>query len=252
MKSLILADIHANLAAFEAILEKEGSWDTFIFLGDAVMAGPNPDEVLSLLSSLGGTFIIGNHDREVLELDSDASVTNPDKKWGQWHRKNISKANLDFLASFQESCVLEIQGLVMRFSHGRLSREMGGRLWPDSSPEVFAFLANQHPESYVWVGHSHVQFQKTHDDTTFINPGTVGAGYLGQPLACYAMIRDGQVELKAISYDVEKTCWAMESRARDIVEEAFIEDWKECWRTGVLPAQYFIRDYTPLRERGYR
>ncbi len=90
MKTLIVADIHANLSAFEAILNKESSWDTFIFLGDAVMAGPSPDEVLSLLLSLDGIYIMGNHDREVLELDPDADTANPHRKWAQWHRKNIS------------------------------------------------------------------------------------------------------------------------------------------------------------------
>jgi predicted phosphodiesterase len=81
MKSLIVADIHANLAALEAIPMKEGSWDTFIFRGDAVMAGPNPDEVLSLLSSLDGIYIMGNHDWEVLKLDTDEVTTNPHRIW---------------------------------------------------------------------------------------------------------------------------------------------------------------------------
>ena len=40
MKTLIIADIHANLAALEAILDKEHAWDRFVFLGDAVIAGP--------------------------------------------------------------------------------------------------------------------------------------------------------------------------------------------------------------------
>ncbi|MFC1713487.1 metallophosphoesterase family protein [Candidatus Poribacteria bacterium] len=252
MKSLIVADIHANLAAFEAILDREGSWDTFIFLGDAVMAGPNPDEVLSLLLSLNGIYIMGNHDQEVLELDPDADVTNLHRKWAQWHQKNISRANLDFLAEFQDSCAVENQGLTMKLTHGCIPREMGRRLWPDSSAETFAFLASQHSEPYILVAHSHVQFRKTHHDKTFVNPGSAGAPYLGQPLACYAVIQDGHFALKATSYDAEKTCQTMEDRARGIMEEAFIEDWKECWRTGLLPDRYFIRDYTPLREQGYR
>ncbi len=129
---------------------------------------------------------------------------------------------------------------------------MGGRLWPDSGPEVFKFLASQHPEPYILVGHSHVQFKKTYHDTTFVNPGSAGAPYLGQPLACYAVIQDGHFALKATPYDTEKTCQAMQDRAHGIMDEAFIEDWKECWRTGLLPDRYFIRDYTSLREQRYR
>ena len=66
MESLILADIHANLAALEAILAQEGSWDEVIFLGDAVVGGPQPDETLSLMTTLQGVFLMGNHDREAL------------------------------------------------------------------------------------------------------------------------------------------------------------------------------------------
>jgi len=252
MKSLIISDIHANLAAFEAILNAEASWDTLIFLGDAVLAGPEPDEVISLLSSLDAICVMGNHDREVLELDRNATMTSPAGTWSKWHRENISKDNLDFLAGFRNSYVLETQGLVLRLTHGCLSRDMGGRLWPDSDLAVYASLASQYPEPYILLGHSHVQFQKTCCGATFVNPGSAGAPYLGHPLACYAVMQDGQITLNAIPYDVEKTCRTMESRARGVVEEAFIEDWKECWRTGRLPSRYFIRDYTPLRNQGYR
>ena len=251
MKSLIVADIHANLAAFEAILDKEGSWDTFIFLGDAVMAGPEPDEVLSLLSSLNGIYIMGNHDREVLKLDPDEVTANPHRMWAKWHRKNISDANLEFLASFQEQHTLKDQGLVMKLIHGCLPREMGGRLWPDSGPDVFAFLSHQHREPYILLGHSHVQF-KNCPGTAFVNPGSAGAPYLGQALACYAVIQNSRIKLEATTYDVEKTCQAMEERAQGVIAEDFIDDWKQCWRTGLLPSRYFIRDYTPLREQGYR
>jgi hypothetical protein len=129
---------------------------------------------------------------------------------------------------------------------------MDGRLWPDSSAEGYEFLSNQYPEPYILLGHSNVRFQRIQRNTTFINPGSAGAPYLGHPLVCYALIRDVQVTLEATHHDVEKTCQEMEERARGIVEEDFIEDWKQCWRTGVLPSRYFIRYYTPLREQGYR
>ncbi len=60
MKSLIIADIHANLASLEAVLESESSWDEVLFLGDAVVGGPHPNEVLSRLSELDGVFLMGN------------------------------------------------------------------------------------------------------------------------------------------------------------------------------------------------
>lgn len=252
MKILITADIHANRAALEAVLDREHSWDMFVFLGDAVLAGPEPDEVLSLLRELDGIYIMGNHDREVLELDLDEHTTNPGRQWAQWHRRSISDRNLEFLARFADECVLDIEGFLAKAIHGVMPPDFGGRLWPDSPPETFQYLGSKHMEPLVLVGHSHVQFDCTRGHTRYINPGSVGAPYLGQPLACYAIIQDDQVELRATPYDVEKTCRSMRERAQAVVDEAFIADWTEGWRTGTLPKRYFIRDYDPLREQGYR
>jgi len=241
MKSLILADIHGNLAALEAILERERHWDEVIFLGDVCEAGPNVDEVLSMLSTFKGVFLMGNHDQRVLNNSSMSD------------RQLMANRNLDFLSRFQETCVLENQGFTMRLTHGVLPREWGCRLWPDSSPEVFSALVEKYPEPYILIGHSHVQFRKTHDGKHFINPGSVGAPYLGQPLACYGVLSEGQIELKATTYDVEKTCRAMDRLAvRGIKDKKEVEAWKKAWRTGTLPEGAYIRDYTPLIEQGYR
>ena len=90
----VLSDIHANLAALEAVLDDEGSWDRFVFLGDAVLAGPQPDEVLSLLREVADVCLTGNHDREVLSLDMDEPVSGASRSWRRWHRESISPENL--------------------------------------------------------------------------------------------------------------------------------------------------------------
>ena len=252
MKTLIVSDIHANRSAFEAVLHREQSWDRFMFLGDAVLVGPEPDEVLSLLRELDGICLMGNHDKEVLNLDADEHMISPGRKWAQWHRRSISDWNLEFLASFEDECVFSTQGSVMKAFHGVMPSEFGKRLWPDSPTEAFQYLSNKYVEPYIFLGHSHVQFDCVRGNTRFVNPGSVGAPYLGQPLACYAVIQNGQVELRATPYDVEKTCQAMRERAQGVVDNDFIADWTEGWRTGNLPKRYFIRDYRQLREQGYR
>ena len=252
MKTLIISDIHANKSALEAVLNKENTWDKCIFLGDAVISGPEPDEVLSILKSLDCITIMGNHDKEVLELDPDGFVVDPVKKWAQWHRKNISNQNLAFLAGFAEESVVHTQGFVAKAIHGIMPDAFGKRLWPDSPQKSFQYLSHKYTESCILVGHSHVQFDSTRGNTRFINPGSAGAPYLGQPLACYAVIQDGQVYLRATTYDIEKTCRVMIERAESIVDDDFITDWIHGWRTGTLPKRYFIRDYSQLRQLGYR
>ena len=250
MKNLIISDIHANLAAFRAVLDAAGTWDRLVFLGDAVLAGPQPDEVLSLLRELDAVCIMGNHDREVLELDTEALAEKPERAWAQWHRRNILEPNLAFLAGFRDSCVVNSGPLAMRGVHGVLPRDLGGRLWPDSEPEHFASLARIEP--VILFGHSHVQFKHEQGGRRYINPGSVGAPYLGQPLACYAVEEEGQFDLAATPYDTEETCRIMKERACEVVDSGFIEDWCQGWRRGTLPSRYFIRDYAPLQQRGFR
>ncbi|GAF99289.1 unnamed protein product, partial [marine sediment metagenome] len=250
VKSLILADVHANLSALEAVLDRESTWDEVIFLGDVVVAGPQPDEVLSLLASLDGIFLMGNHDREVLEVDPDAQETDADRLWVQWTRRQISERNLRFLHSFSDTCVLQRDGLAMRLLHGVLPQEWGYRLWPDTAPQFFASLADRYSEPVILSGHSHVQFQKVQGGITFINPGSVGQPRLEQPLACYAVLRDGQINLEAVPYDVERTCRAMDRVSLN--DEEFLNTWKESYRRAVTPARYGVRDLSHLRGKGYR
>ena len=63
MRYLIISDIHANLAAFEAVLEDaKGLYDEVWCLGDMVGYGPNPNECVELLQTLDHICIAGNHD----------------------------------------------------------------------------------------------------------------------------------------------------------------------------------------------
>ena len=67
MRILVLSDIHANLAALEAVLQDaEGKWDEMWFLGDLIGYGPDPNECTELLRSYNPIALSGNHDWAIL------------------------------------------------------------------------------------------------------------------------------------------------------------------------------------------
>ena len=66
MKRLIIADIHSNLPALEAVLESSPPVDEIVFLGDIIGYGPHPRECVDVLMSLKARAILGNHDRNIL------------------------------------------------------------------------------------------------------------------------------------------------------------------------------------------
>lgn len=253
MVYLVLADVHANLPALEAVLDAPGDWDELLFLGDAVDAGPHPDETLSLLADQPGHFVMGNHDRAVLEASPDEPAATPDQRWCQWTREQLSTENLRFLSTFSDSTRLETRESAVRLHHGDFPPEWGvdwdGRLWPDSAPSLVAEVADRFAEPHVLFAHSHVQFRRRHGERTLANPGSVGQHRLGETRACYALLEDGELSFESTAYDPEGVLRAMEEFP---LPEEFIEDRKTVYTEGRLPDRYDLRDFTPLRRAGYR
>src|SRR5438105_3461231 len=63
MRYLVLADIHANLEALQAVLDDAPEHDAVICLGDLVGYGPNPNECVTCVRELPQlTCLVGNHD----------------------------------------------------------------------------------------------------------------------------------------------------------------------------------------------
>ena len=63
MRIALMADIHANLAAFTAVLrdaQQRGGIDEYWVLGDTVNYGPDPVKCVELLSRLKHVAICGN------------------------------------------------------------------------------------------------------------------------------------------------------------------------------------------------
>ncbi len=240
MTTLLLSDIHANRPALDAVLAAESGFEDVVFLGDAVDCGPAPNVVVDRLRELNGQFVLGNHDRAVLDSTSYDSDDNR-SQWQCWTRCQLSPQNIRFLESNSNSMGLTRHGHTVRVHHGnfpippdRDEADWTERLYEDTSRDIFAALAERYPESYVLHGHTHRQFVREVDGTTFVNPGTVGLQRPGcrQDVAHYAVLDEDGFELRSVSYNLEQVCDAMLSV--DLPDE-FIQEWNKCFRTGEGP-----------------
>jgi len=63
----ILADIHSNFPALEAVLRdvEQCGAERIVFLGDIVGYGGSPAECVNLVRKMGGACVMGNHDVEI-------------------------------------------------------------------------------------------------------------------------------------------------------------------------------------------
>lgn len=236
MRYLVLSDIHANLAAFEAVLEDAQNvhYDAVIFLGDAVGYGNRPEECLRLLRELRPVVsLIGNHDALLLQqLDSPAETRRIDSVVEQvirWHRDRLSADSIRFLNSFTPS----FEGVNWQAVHGGL-RE----------PWEYIDTLNSAQANAPWLTRDICLFGHTHMPTVyaalnldgediwrtvplrsercgyriaplvraFFNPGSVGQPRDGMPLASYGIFDNDQrvVEVRRVRYDVAAVQKSME------------------------------------------
>lgn len=73
MRIALIADVHSNIVALEAVLRdiKKHKPDMILSLGDQVNLGPNPRETLAMLKEVGAICLHGNHERYILAAMAD-------------------------------------------------------------------------------------------------------------------------------------------------------------------------------------
>jgi putative phosphoesterase len=192
-----LYDIHGNLPALEAVVrELERERVDAVVVGGDVVAGPFPEEVLTLLDSLEPDvhFIRGNADRE---LTAESAAPEP---WRTWltDRMRPLRGRLD---SWPEQLTLDVDGLgPTLFCHAtpRNDEEIFTDLTPD---DVVAEMMAGTSAGVVVVGHTHMQTDRRVGETRVVNAGSVGGPYEGRPGAFWALLGP-DVDHRRTDYDV--------------------------------------------------
>jgi predicted phosphodiesterase len=224
MRYLILSDIHSNMTALEAVLAAaNGRWEKSVCLGDLVGYGPDPNEVIDRIRSLGAVTIRGNHDKAVSSI-VDADEFNPVARSAVlWTREQLRPENRDYLEKLPRGPVP-----VDSFSifHGSLHDEDEYVFSPALAVDG---LLNAH-SAVSFFGHTHLQggFALRGEDvsilalkppagqstttlklepgvTYILNPGSIGQPRDGDPRAGFAIadLEKQTVEFWRIPYDIE-------------------------------------------------
>ena len=126
MRIAAIYDIHGNLPALEATLaEIDALHQDLIVVGGDVAGGRMPRATLERLMALGdrGRFVKGNGDRKMVSLfdghPTRQQEENPFAAVAAWAASQITPSQREFLASFAESVVLEVDDLgPVLFCHG--------------------------------------------------------------------------------------------------------------------------------------
>lgn len=222
MRYAIIGDIHANLAAFKAVLEdieRQGGAKKIWCLGDIVGYGPDPHQCLELLRQTNHTGVAGNHDWAAIGK-IDTSDFNPDAVIAcRWTATRLTQEDKDYLAALP----LTVEEDEFTLAHGSPREPLKEYLISIGAASVnFNFFKTQ----FCLVGHSHLPLVFINDDGVcssspflvnvklalgknrlIINPGAVGQPRDNNLQASYAMYDSEarQVKLYRLPYDTGVT-----------------------------------------------
>ena len=185
MKVVILADLHGNMTAKEAMekeLEKIMPDDVW-FLGDAVGKGPESDKTIDWVRKHCFHWIAGNWDRVLSQY--------PD--YNAFYIRQIGQERLDWLNSLPLEDELEISGMRFRLVHGRFLDPMYVSEDPDEKfREGFRFKDGRPDANGLICADTHTPFIRPLEGGFAINTGSVGNN-LGLARA-HALLLEGEKE----------------------------------------------------------
>ena len=206
----VIADIHSNLNALEAVIHDAEHRGITVFLnaGGIMGFGAFPIEVIQTLYLKNALSAIGNFDLEVLNMDIRGK--GPKKFALEYTRKTLTKSYETYLRSLPTKFELEIAHKKLLMVHGTPDA-VNEHLYQDTSEEKFEELAKTSAADIIVFGHSHEQFTKKAGGALFINPGSVGRPDDGNSQAAYAVITASpfSVEMVRVNYDVEAAAEAL-------------------------------------------
>ncbi|MCS1411082.1 MAG: hypothetical protein M2R45_04278 [Verrucomicrobia subdivision 3 bacterium] len=219
MKYAIIADIHANLEAFQVVLKdaEKNKCTHYACLGDVVGYNANPKECLDMVRDMKLPCVKGNHD-EYCSGENDLEGFNPHATAAiHWTRDQLTEDDRAWLRG------LRYFRLVANFSivHATLD---GPERWGYVFNKLEAAASFTYQNTSVcFFGHTHVPVAFVRDSNVrggsyskfrvepgkkyFVNVGSVGQSRDGVAKATY-VIYDmdlGTIELRRLDYDMETT-----------------------------------------------
>jgi predicted phosphodiesterase len=221
MRVAVFSDVHANLAALEAVLDAidAESPDTLWCLGDLIGYGPKPNECTAVVRERADVCLCGNHDLGILgtidlsEFSGDAGFA------ARWTQEVLEPDARAFLGTLEPTG--RADGVALYHGSAR------DPVWEYvlSGDAAYATLRLT-TEQIVLVGHSHVALEvRLHellvegglaaagtqlelaDARWVMNPGSVGQPRDGDPRAAWMLLdlEAQRAEFRRVDYDIERT-----------------------------------------------
>ena len=240
MKIALVADIHGNIVALDAVLaalEVEQP-DRVVCLGDVAAKGPAPAQVVDRLIERDWIFIMGNTDEWMLRPIDETPATERDRLLiasALWGFDQLDDRQRAFIAAFRPNAAVELGGGQLLGYHGSPDSNVTSIL-PETSAAELDLLLNPWPARIYAGAHTHVRMLRPLHASLVINPGSIGMAsatspYGGEHLAAQAEFALVQADAAGMrvefrTLDLDRTA-LIESVRRSATPDAawWIEGW---------------------------
>lgn len=205
MKVGLLADIHANDAALEAVLDAAQACNVehLLIAGDLVGYYFAPRRVLELLDGWSYSAVRGNHE-DLLRAAraSPYALDDITQRYGPGVKialEELTKEQLDYLCSLPHPLRITTGAVRTVLCHGS-PRSIDRYVYPSATATFLATTFAENADLYVF-GHTHYPTIFRVGSTVAVNPGSVGQPRNRIPGAHWALF---DTETQSIDFRVEE------------------------------------------------
>jgi putative phosphoesterase len=225
MKIAVLADIHGNLPALNAVLaEIDDEGVNQILVAGDILGGPYPVEVIRILHALNACMIRGNSEEYVIKIYSNPSDSNwyTSKQFAPayWIYKRLNHHWLSFIDSLPKQKIISLHGtddilMVHNIYQPMSSIDASDIIITSKYNDIVDTYTRSIEQSVLIFAHNHVSWNQKINKCLALNPGSIGCPLNGTIGAQFAII------------EWEKDHWEADIRivyyCIDEINDAFVE-----------------------------
>lgn len=216
MRIAIVADIHDNLAALEAVLAdlRQTSPDLILHGGDLVGGGSSPAEVVDRVRDLGWQGVFGNSDEAVARPEKLEEFANqspaPPSLWDAV--REMTAFTRDALGAERIAWLATLPNVILHppiaLVHASPASAWISPLANATDTEIESTYSPLAQPIAVY-GHIHQPFVRSMNALTVINTGSVSQSFDGDPRASYLLLDKHKPTIRRVEYDIEREIEAM-------------------------------------------
>jgi putative phosphoesterase len=228
MRILVIADIHANWPALEAVIAEPH--DLCLCLGDLVDYALEPAPCIDWVRKNTAHVVRGNHDHGAAQNVLINGKTGFRYLTGITRavtRERLSANDLRYLGQLPVTKTMSVDHTRFLLVHASPRDPLDE--YAPADPDFWSRRLANVDVDVLCCGHTHQPYVLEVGEKLVINPGSVGQPRDGDPRASYAVIEDYKVELKRVEYPVDRTLEVIRASA---LAEADKEMLAEVFRKG--------------------